>query len=133
MLEKPFSKIYPQRWVQIALLIIFCFFLFFVNLNRWDLWNPDEPRHVQVAREMVDGGDWVLMHFNGKTYGDNPPLLFWLIAFSSYFWQGFNSFSVRFPSALRLGSHRSGQGIPLQARRRHSCTFESVSSSSHTR
>ncbi len=100
MLEKPFSKVYPQKWVQIALLILFCFFLFFVNLNRWDLWNPDEPRYAQVAREMVSGGDWILMHYNGKTYGDKPPLFFWLIAFSSYFCQGFNSFSARFPSAF---------------------------------
>jgi 4-amino-4-deoxy-L-arabinose transferase-like glycosyltransferase len=100
LLEKPFSKIYPQKWVQIALLILFCFFLFFVNLNRWDLWNPDEPRYAQVAKEMVNGGDWILMHYNGKTYGDKPPLFFWLIAFSSYLWQGFNSFSARFPSAF---------------------------------
>jgi 4-amino-4-deoxy-L-arabinose transferase-like glycosyltransferase len=100
LLEKPFSKIYPQKWVQIALLILFCIFLFFVNLNRWDLWNPDEPRYAQVAREIVNGGDWILMHFNGKTYGDKPPLFFWLIAFSSYLWQGFNSFSARFPSAF---------------------------------
>ncbi len=100
MLEKPFSKIYPQKWIQIALLILFCIFLFFVNLNRWDLWNPDEPRYAQVAREIVNGGDWILMHFNGKTYGDKPPLFFWLIAFSSYLGQGFNSFSARFPSAF---------------------------------
>jgi hypothetical protein len=49
---------------------------------------------------MVNSGDWVLMHFNGKTYADKPPVFFWLIALSSYLWQGFNSFSVRFPSAL---------------------------------
>lgn len=49
---------------------------------------------------MVDGGDWVLMHVNGKTYEDKPPLFFWFIAFSSFLWQGFSSFSVRFPSAL---------------------------------
>jgi hypothetical protein len=33
-------------------------------------------------------------------YGDKPPLFFWLIALSSYLWQGFSSFSVRFPSAV---------------------------------
>jgi 4-amino-4-deoxy-L-arabinose transferase-like glycosyltransferase len=49
---------------------------------------------------MVDRGDWILMHFNGGVYGDKPPLFFWLIALSSYLWQGFTSFSVRFPSAL---------------------------------
>jgi len=99
-MEKQFSKIYPQKWVQVAILIGFCIVLYFFNIGRWDLWNPDEPRYAQVAREMVQRGDWVLMHYNGKIYSDKPPLFFWLIAFSSYLWHGFSSFSVRFPSAL---------------------------------
>ena len=97
---KRFSRIYPQKWVQILLLLGFCFLLYFVNLGRWDLWNPDEPRYAQVAREMAQGGDWILMHFNGATYPDKPPLFFWLIALSSFLCQGFTSFSARFPSAL---------------------------------
>jgi 4-amino-4-deoxy-L-arabinose transferase-like glycosyltransferase len=86
--------------VQVGFLLVFCLFLYFFNLSRWDLWNPDEPRYGQVAREIVNGGDWVLMHNNGKMYTDKPPLFFWLIALSSFLWQGFSSFSVRFPSAL---------------------------------
>jgi 4-amino-4-deoxy-L-arabinose transferase-like glycosyltransferase len=31
---------------------------------------------------------------------DKPPLFFWLIALSSFLWQGFTSFSARFPSAF---------------------------------
>jgi 4-amino-4-deoxy-L-arabinose transferase-like glycosyltransferase len=99
-MEIQFSKIYPQKWVQIFILIGFCIVLYFFNLGRWDLWNPDEPRYAQVAREMVNGGDWVLMHVNGKIYPDKPPLFFWLIAFSSYLWQGSSSFLVRFPAAF---------------------------------
>src|SRR4030043_199188 len=97
---KQFSKFYPQKWVQIVLLLGFCFVIYFLNLGRWDLWNPDEPRYAQVAREMVQRGDWVLMHFNGQIYADKPPLFFWFIAFSSALWGGLTSFSVRFPSAL---------------------------------
>ena len=100
IVRKRFSNIYPQEWVQILFLLGFCFFFYFLNLGQWDLWNPDEPRYAQVAREMVNGGEWILMHFNGKVYGDKPPLFFWFIALSSFLWQGFNSFSVRFPSAL---------------------------------
>jgi len=100
VMKKQFSKIYPQKWVQIAILIGFCITLYFLNLGRWDLWNPDEPRYAQVAREMIDRGDWILMHYNGKTYADKPPFFFWLIAFSSFLWQGFSSFSVRFPAAF---------------------------------
>ena len=40
------------------------------------------------------------MHFNGNVYADKPPLFFWLIGLSSYLWQGFTSYSARFPSAL---------------------------------
>jgi 4-amino-4-deoxy-L-arabinose transferase-like glycosyltransferase len=100
MVEKRFSKIFHQPWLQIAFLLGFCLVIYFLNLGRWDLWNPDEPRYAQVAREMVDGGDWILMHANGRTYEDKPPLFFWLIAFSTFLWRGFSSFSVRFLSAL---------------------------------
>ncbi len=94
------STLWNRPSGQVGILLVFCFVLFFLNLGQWDLWNPDEPRYAQVSREMVNGGDWVLMHFNGQIYGDKPPLFFWLIAFSSFLWQGFSSFSVRFPSAL---------------------------------
>jgi len=40
------------------------------------------------------------MHHNGRLYTDKPPLFFWAIAVSSFLWQGFSPFSVRFPSAL---------------------------------
>jgi 4-amino-4-deoxy-L-arabinose transferase-like glycosyltransferase len=99
-MNQRFSKIIPQPWAQIALLVGLCLVIYFVNLGQWDLWNPDEPRYAEVSREMVNGGDWVLMHRNGVLYTDKPPLFFWAIAFSSFLWQGFIPFSVRFPSAL---------------------------------
>lgn len=99
-MTKRFFAIESRRSLQVGFLVVFCLFLYFFNLGQWDLWNPDEPRYGQVAREIVQGGDWILMHNNGKMYTDKPPLFFWFIAFSSYLWQGFSSFSVRFPSAL---------------------------------
>ena len=99
-MNQRFSKILPQPWAQVALLVGLCFVIYFVNLGQWDLWNPDEPRYAEVSREMVNGGDWILMHRNGALYTDKPPLFFWAIAFSSFLWQGFIPFSVRFPSAL---------------------------------
>jgi 4-amino-4-deoxy-L-arabinose transferase-like glycosyltransferase len=89
-----------QPWAQIILLLVFCSLLFILGVGRWDLWNPDEPRYAQVAKEMVARGDWILMHVNGEMYVDKPPLFFWLIALSSFLWQGFTSFSARFPSAF---------------------------------
>jgi 4-amino-4-deoxy-L-arabinose transferase-like glycosyltransferase len=99
-MNQRFSKIIPQPWAQIALLVGLCFVVYFVNLGQWDLWNPDEPRYAEVSREMVKGGDWILMHRNGAFYTDKPPLFFWAVAISSFLWQGVTPFSVRFPSAL---------------------------------
>jgi len=97
---EPFSKMSSQKWAHVGLLAGFCLLLYFVNLGQWDLWNPDEPRYAQVTREMVTGGDWVLMHFNGNVYPDKPPLFFWLVALASLVWQGFGSFAVRLPAAV---------------------------------
>jgi 4-amino-4-deoxy-L-arabinose transferase-like glycosyltransferase len=98
--HRKFRQLFQQPRVQIFILLSFCFFLFILGVGRWDLWNPDEPRYAQVAKEMVGTGDWILMHVNGNTYVDKPPLFFWLIALSSFLWQGFTSFSARFPSGL---------------------------------
>ena len=98
--HRKLSQLFQQPGVQIFILLSFCFFLFILGVGRWDLWNPDEPRYAQVAKEMVGTGDWILMHVNGNTYVDKPPLFFWLIALSSFLWQGFTSFSARFPSGL---------------------------------
>jgi 4-amino-4-deoxy-L-arabinose transferase-like glycosyltransferase len=95
-----FKELFQQPWFQIFILVTFCFLLFILEVGRWDLWDPDEPRYAEVAREMVNSGDWILMHLNGKTYGDKPPLFFWLIVLSSYLWGGFTPFAVRFAPAL---------------------------------
>ena len=95
-----FGRLFQHPWTSIILLFVFCSGLFILGVGRWDLWNPDEPRYAQVAKEMVERGDWILMHVNGNPYMDKPPLFFWLIALSSFLWQGFSAFSVRFPSAF---------------------------------
>ena len=85
---------------NLALLLIISFLLFFTNINGWDLWNPDEPRYAQVAREMRDTGEWILPHLNSDTYPDKPPLFFWLIALFSFVTGGVTEISARLPSAL---------------------------------
>jgi 4-amino-4-deoxy-L-arabinose transferase-like glycosyltransferase len=103
LLEGRISKIYYQTWVQVALLLGLCIVFCFLPLDRWELRKPDEIRYAQVAREIVDGGDWISMHLRGQPYMDKPPLFFWLIVGSSYLWGSVTPFSARFPSAL-LGS-----------------------------
>ncbi|TMA49560.1 MAG: dolichol-phosphate mannosyltransferase, partial [Deltaproteobacteria bacterium] len=59
-----------------ALLVL----LFAWRLGAWPLFDPDEGRNAEVAREMLAGGDWTVPHFNGLPYLDKPVLFFWLVA-----------------------------------------------------
>ena len=43
-----------------------------------DLWAPDEPRYMEVAREMAVDGDCLVPHLNGDIYPEKPPLFFWM-------------------------------------------------------
>jgi 4-amino-4-deoxy-L-arabinose transferase-like glycosyltransferase len=57
--------------------------LFLPGLGDHDLWNPDEPRYVEVAREMREAPTiehLLVPRLNGEIYAQKPPLLFWLIA-----------------------------------------------------
>jgi 4-amino-4-deoxy-L-arabinose transferase-like glycosyltransferase len=74
--------------------------LMLLALNNVDFWDEDEPRYAQVAREMVDGGDYILMHHNGARYAEKPPLFFWMIAACAQLTGGVNEISARMPSAV---------------------------------
>ena len=74
--------------------------LLLIGLGNRDLWDPDEPRYAQVAREMVEDGDWFVMHINGKIYPDKPPLYFWAQGLLSKITGGVDEFTARFPAAI---------------------------------
>jgi len=86
--------------LHILLLLSACFFLFFFRMGARDLWNPDEPRYAQVAREMLETGEYVVPHLNGQVYTEKPPLYFWLIALISKPFGDVNEVTARLPSAL---------------------------------
>jgi 4-amino-4-deoxy-L-arabinose transferase-like glycosyltransferase len=64
-----------------------------------ELWAPDEPRYAQVAREIYERGDFLVMHLCGRVYPDKPPLLFWLSGLCGWL-SGWNEFWMRVPSLL---------------------------------
>tara|TARA_R110001606_G_scaffold371881_1_gene528806 strand:+ start:12571 stop:14277 length:1707 start_codon:yes stop_codon:yes gene_type:complete len=49
-----------------------------------DPWPADEPRFVEVAREMVNSGNWFFPMRGGELYPDKPPVFMWLLA--SLYW-----------------------------------------------
>ncbi len=66
----------PRAAVAIALAALV---LLFGGLGRADLFNPDEPREAEIAREMLASGDSVVPHLNGEPFLEKPPLFYWLV------------------------------------------------------
>jgi 4-amino-4-deoxy-L-arabinose transferase-like glycosyltransferase len=82
------------------ILLAFGGVIYFYNLGGWDLWNPDEPRYAQIAKEMLQGEGWIIPHLNSEVYLDKPPLFFWLMAATATVIGGMTEFAARFPAAL---------------------------------
>jgi 4-amino-4-deoxy-L-arabinose transferase-like glycosyltransferase len=73
--------------------------LFLVNLGAPSLWDVDEGRNSEAAREMMESGNWVVPTFNYELRTDKPALLYWLqiLSFRCF---GISEFAARLPSAL---------------------------------
>jgi 4-amino-4-deoxy-L-arabinose transferase-like glycosyltransferase len=79
------------------LLLTLC--TFFVLLGSRALNEPDEGRYAEIAREMIETGDWLTPHFWYLPHFDKPPLTYWLVAASMKLF-GQNEWAVRLPVAL---------------------------------
>jgi len=69
------------------------------SLGQFGLAEPDEPRYAEIAREMVELGDWVTPHLNYVKYFEKPPLIYWLTAINFELF-GRSEFVVRLWPAL---------------------------------
>lgn len=62
-------------------------------------WPADEPRFAQIAREMVETGQWLFPTRGGEFYPDKPPVFMWI---SAAFFALIGNLKIAFllPSAL---------------------------------
>ena len=88
---------------------------FFVALDDSSLWDSNEAFYAQTPREMLEQGDWLVPHFNGRPRLTKPPLSYWVVGL---FYQVFSPsvFWERFPMALLaygsvLAVFVSGKGL----------------------
>lgn len=75
----------PPRWPSLAYpaaLALLCALLFFTGLGYRGLWETDEARYAEIAREMVESGDWVTPRLNYVKYFEKPALTHWLVGLS---------------------------------------------------
>ena len=49
------------------------------TLDTRALWFSDEVRYADAYRNMVESGNWLILHLNGEIYPDKPPLFFWFL------------------------------------------------------
>ncbi|MGA8762375.1 MAG: glycosyltransferase family 39 protein [Candidatus Sulfotelmatobacter sp.] len=82
-----------------ALLAGFCAFLFLYGLGQFGLIGADEPRYAQVAREMLERGDWITPVLGGQAWLEKPPLYYWQ-AMIFYAMFGVRDWAARLPSVL---------------------------------
>jgi 4-amino-4-deoxy-L-arabinose transferase-like glycosyltransferase len=93
--RQPRSPIGRFVWIVFVLLTISVYF-FGLTIP---FVGPDEPRYAQVAREMLERGDWITPTLGGVPWFEKPPLLYWL-EILSYKLFGINEFAARFGPAL---------------------------------
>ena len=73
--------------------------LYLPALGRPALWEPDEGRYGEIAREMVLTHDYVTPRDNWVRYFEKPPLVYWAEALSIKL-LGPSELAVRLPAAL---------------------------------
>ena len=93
--EKPSFVETRQRW----LLLLLTAFTFCILLGSRALNEPDEGRYSEIAREMIETGNWVVPHIWYLPHLDKPPMTYWLVAVSMKLF-GQNEWAARLPLAL---------------------------------
>src|SRR5579859_2755513 len=63
------------------------------------LMDDMDATQAQIARTMLDSGDWVTARINGVAYLEKPPLKYWLIALSFRIF-GVHDWAARIPTAM---------------------------------
>lgn len=82
-------------WALIAVVL-----LRLLTLGMYPLMDTTEARYAEIARKMVELGDWVTPWFDyGVPFWGKPPMSFWITA-ASFKVLGINEFAARLPHFL---------------------------------
>src|SRR5712675_1722292 len=66
-----------HRSLRLAVYAILAALLYLPALGAPALWEPDEGRYAEIAREMVVTRDYVTPRNNFELYFEKPPLMYW--------------------------------------------------------
>src|SRR3989449_4510388 len=103
-----------------AVLLGCCVLLVLLGVSPWGLWERGEGRYADVARGMLESGDFVTPRIDGAVFLDKPPLVYWVTAASLALWgrgeTGARFGQILFAAGVLMVTRRVG--ILLSARRR---------------
>lgn len=85
--------------MRISFFLFLFGFLYLFNIGSYGLIDVDEPRYAEVAREMLESGNWTIPYFNYEVRYDKPIFFYWLEALFMIVF-GENEFAARLPSVL---------------------------------
>ncbi len=87
----------------VLILVAACVLVRLAAMDWLPLMDTTEARYAEIARKMVELGDWVTpWHDYGVPFWGKPPLSFWLTA-GSFKLFGVSAFSARLPHFLCMG------------------------------
>src|SRR3989442_501161 len=95
--DRPLSRFWGMASAFTVSLL--CLFILFHNLGGAALFEPDEGRNAEKAREILLTEDWVTPHDDFLPVLDKPIFFYWLVAFSYKLFE-VSELSARLPSAL---------------------------------
>ncbi len=102
-LKKNASFFSDKNWGLSHLLWISLLAIIWLGSLGWRHLIPsDEGRYAEIAREMLESGNWIVPRYNGYLYFEKPPLHMWATAFTfqlfglgewqARLWSGLTSF-----------------------------------------
>jgi len=89
-----------HRWLEPLVLILISLGIFVGSSTAPPaLMDDADSAHAEVAREMVDSGDWITLRMDGIRYYEKDPLMYWMVA-ASFKILGPTEFAARLPIAI---------------------------------
>ena len=93
-------RLFLKQHYLFCILVGISIFLFFFELGSRSFEIKDARRFAEITQEMMQGGNWLVLHKHGETYMNKPPMLMWLIALFSSIGHQVTPLTARLPSAI---------------------------------